>query len=93
MEKNKNKVKKYKEKKEKDIQKWSNKMTNVLHLRRDGNTEYIELSKLNVSTTSTDAEIRQAVIRFKDLPPSSLDNEVVERLGNDISIRPQASYG
>jgi hypothetical protein len=66
---------------------------NILHLRKDGNTEYIELDKLNLSTNSTDAEIRQAVIRYKDLPAGSLDNDVIERLGNDLSVRPQASYG
>lgn len=66
----------------------------VVHVRTQGRSRDIALDLLELTTGSSDADIRAAVARFMEVPPQSLNSTVIERHENgNITVRPEAVFG
>lgn len=66
----------------------------VLHIRFEGRSFDIPVADLDVGALSSDAEIKQALARYLDVPEAKFRDYVVDRheTGN-LTVRPQAVFG
>lgn len=66
----------------------------MVHVRFDGRSWTVPAAAINISTLSSDAEVKRAVAAYLDIMPAQLDLYVVERYetGN-ITVRPEAVFG
>ncbi|HEY9714750.1 MAG TPA: hypothetical protein V6C72_14880 [Chroococcales cyanobacterium] len=66
----------------------------VVHVRVAGRSRDVALSVLNLSATSGDAAVKDALARFMELSPADFSGAVVERHENgNLTVRPEAVYG
>jgi hypothetical protein len=65
----------------------------VLHLRLDGASYEHALDEMGLTMQSTDSEVKDAVGRRYDRPPTALSNYVVVRERESVIVRPAAVYG
>ena len=66
----------------------------VIHVRFEGRSYSIRLSELEIREWSRDAEVRQALAFYLDIPLYKLDRYVIERHANgNITVRPEAVFG
>jgi hypothetical protein len=66
----------------------------VLHIRFDGRSFDIPLADLDVGALSRDAEIKQALAAYLNVPEAKFRDYVVDRheTGN-LTVRPEAVFG
>ena len=66
----------------------------LLHIRFDGRSFDIPLSDLDVGPVSSDAEVKQALSGYLNVPERKLRDFVVDRheTGN-LTVRPEAVFG
>jgi len=66
----------------------------VLHIRFEGRSFDIPLSDLDVGALSTDAQIKEALAAYLNVPAAKFRDYVVDRheTGN-LTVRPQAVFG
>lgn len=66
----------------------------MVHVRFDGRSWTVPATALSISALSSDAEVKQAVAAYLEIPPAQLAAYVVERYetGN-ITVRPEAVFG
>jgi hypothetical protein len=65
----------------------------IVHVRFDGRSEELTLSRLNLQPGANDEQIKRAVTGHFDLPPRHLDHYVVVCTDQAIIVRPEAIYG
>ncbi len=65
----------------------------TVHVRVNGRSEEIPLAQLGLAQHSTDSELKDAVVRYLDLPVDSLRSHVIVRTTQAVIIRPEALYG
>ena len=65
----------------------------MLHVRFDGRSEELSLAALTLDQHPTDAQIKQALAVYFDLPAGYFDRHVVVRHSEAIVVRPEAIYG
>ena len=65
----------------------------AVHVRVAGRSEELNLAVLNLQASATDAQIKDAVARYLDLPTMSLAAHVIVRTSQAIIVRPEAIYG
>ena len=66
----------------------------VVHVRVQGRSRDIALYLLDLTTSSSDDAIRNAVATFMELPPATLRGTVIERHENgNLTVRPEAVFG
>ncbi|HET8911172.1 MAG TPA: hypothetical protein VFN23_06905 [Ktedonobacteraceae bacterium] len=68
-------------------------MNHAVHVRINGRSEECTLAMLNLSSTATDEQLKQAITGHLDLSVGSLANHVVVRTSQAIIVRPEAIYG
>jgi hypothetical protein len=68
--------------------------TPVLHIRFDGRSFDIPLSDLDVGALSNDADIRQSLAGYLNIPANRFRDYTVDRhaTGN-LTVRPEAVFG
>jgi hypothetical protein len=66
----------------------------LLHIRFDGRSLDIPLGDLDVGQVSSDAEIKQAIAQYLEVPVEKFRHYVVDRhdTGN-LTVRPEAVFG
>lgn len=64
-----------------------------VHVFYGGQSYDLDSGLLDLGELSSDNEIRNAVARHFSVPESKLANFHVDRVGNDVTLRPQASFG
>lgn len=65
-----------------------------VHVRFEGRSWAIALAVLDLGEMSTDTEVRTALARYLEVPPTRLAPYVVERHANgNITLRPEAVFG
>lgn len=66
----------------------------VLHIRFEGRSSDIPLADLDVGTLSSDAQIKEALAGYLNVPEAKFRDYVVDRheTGN-LTVRPQAVFG
>ena len=66
----------------------------TLHLRYDGKSYDLPLAELDVSSSVSDDDVREALARHFDVSPAKFRAYVVERhrTGN-LTVRPEAVFG
>jgi hypothetical protein len=65
----------------------------VLHVRFDGRSEELSLESLNLSSTASDAQIKQALATHFQRPARTFDSYIIVRNSQAIIVRPEAIYG
>lgn len=65
----------------------------AVHVRYDGQSYDFTFEQLDVGDLSSDGQIREAVASALDSPVAKLNNFTVDRQGDEITLRPQASFG
>jgi hypothetical protein len=66
----------------------------VIHIRFEGQSRDIPLADLDVGPLSGDTVIKQALVRFLEVPEGKLRDYVIDRheTGN-LTVRPEAVFG
>ncbi|GCE21817.1 hypothetical protein [Dictyobacter kobayashii] len=67
--------------------------TTPVHIRIQGRSEEVQLAQLGVANTVDDLQLKEAVVRYLDLPADALASHVIVRTTQAIIIRPEALYG
>lgn len=68
--------------------------TPQVHVVYDGLNRDVTFADLDIGDLSTDAEVRQALARYFEVPPSKFANHAVERHSpTSYTVRPQAVFG
>lgn len=66
----------------------------VAHVRLDGRSYDLPADRLGLTDRSTDAEVKQTVARYLEVPVDRLNDAVVDRLPNgNLTVRPEAVFG
>lgn len=65
----------------------------IVHVRVAGRSEELSLSALGLPNGATDAQVKEAVTSYLDLPASSLASHVIVYTSQAIIVRPEAVYG
>lgn len=66
----------------------------MIHIRFQGQSWRIEARELDISTLSSDAEVKQALARHFEVPVAKFAAYVVERHENgNMTVRPEAVFG
>ena len=66
----------------------------VLHVRYEGSSWDVPAEQLGIYRNTSDAEVREAVARYLEVPVAKLALYVIERYPNgNITLRPQAVFG
>ena len=65
----------------------------AVHVRFDGRSEELTLAMLDLASTASDVQIRQALTSHFDLPANYLDTHVIVRTNQAVIVRPEAMYG
>ncbi len=66
----------------------------LVHVRYEGRSWDVPAAELGIYPDGSDAEVREAVARFLEVPVAKLAYYVVERYPNgNITLRPQAVFG
>jgi len=66
----------------------------VIHIRFEGESQDIPVSRLDIGQTSTDEQIKDAVAGFLDVETEKLENYVLVRHKNkNYTVRPEAVFG
>ena len=64
-----------------------------IHAFYDGQSYDVDGADLDVGELSTDQEIKSAVATHFGVPSTKMTNYRVDRVGEDVTLRPQASFG
>ncbi|GHO85954.1 hypothetical protein [Dictyobacter formicarum] len=67
--------------------------TTPVHIRVEGRSEEVQLAQLGVANMADDLQLKEAVVRYLDLPAHALASHVIVRTTGAIIIRPEALYG
>ncbi len=66
----------------------------MVHVRYEGRSWDVPAVELNINPGTPDADVREAVARFLEVPVAKLNHYVIERYPNgNITLRPQAVFG
>jgi hypothetical protein len=66
----------------------------VVHIRFEGRSRDLFCRELDIGPMSTDAQVRQALANFFDVPVRKFRAYVVERHENgNMTVRPEAVFG
>lgn len=64
----------------------------IVHVRFEGKSWDVPFSDLNMGDGSSDRDVREAMAMHLDVPPSTFDTFIVERLSNgNIALQPEAA--
>ncbi len=66
----------------------------LVHIRYEGRSWDVPAMELGIYPATSDAEVRELVARFLEVPVAKLTLYVIERFANgNITLRPQAVFG
>lgn len=65
----------------------------MLHARIEGQSVDLEFADLDIGLGSDDVSVRTAVANYFEVPADKLRNYTVERVGDEITVRPPATFG
>ena len=70
-------------------------MSDQVHVMYEGRSLDLNCADLDVGTLSNDTQIRAAVAEALDVPTTKLANYAIDRNEdtNEVTLRPQASFG
>ena len=67
--------------------------TRTLHIMLHGESKDLTFDALDIGDASTDEQIKEAIAVEFEFPTSKLRFHVVERHGENITVRPDAEFG
>ena len=66
----------------------------VIHVRFGGRSFDLGLTDLDISSRSSDRQVKQTLARYLDVSESRFDDYVVDRHTNgNLTVRPEAVFG
>lgn len=68
-------------------------MSGRLHMRIGGESHDLELDTLNLTRTSSEADVRQALAYHLDKPASYFSGYAIVREEDGFTVRPEAVFG
>ncbi len=64
-----------------------------VHIRFEGRSFDVPQNELDIGDRSTDDQVRSAVAEYLGAPLGKLQAFAVERVGTEITLRPEAVFG